>query len=190
MVEKLIMSSTNGFLEQPTLSNAQFADGNRHFVSVFPHKCQALLDRLFKLNVSGDQSKACSNLLYLLSFDAALRTVFPEKIMDNFEKMLQRIDNGEMDPCRDFLSICEKVNPCLGNFVRVFDYGDAFDKDALVFLRYIDEQIPAMGMGMMYDLQKCMIKIHLRLVIPIISQLQAIKFASRDYFLSIKLLTV
>ena len=53
--------------------------------------------------------------------------------------MLQRIDNGEMDPCRDFLSICEKVNPHLGNFVRVFDYGDAFD--ALVFLRYIDEQI-------------------------------------------------
>ena len=46
-----------------------------------------------------------------------------------------------MDPCTDFLSICEKVNPRLGNFVRVFDYGDAFDHDAQVFLRYIDEQV-------------------------------------------------
>ena len=53
--------------------------------------------------------------------------------------MLQKIDSGEMDPCRDFLSICEKVNPRLGDFVGAFDYGDAFDNDALVFLRYIDE---------------------------------------------------
>ena len=69
--------------------------------------------------------------------------VFPEKIMGDFRKMLQWIDNGEMDTCKDFLSICEKVNPHLGNFVRVFDYGDAFDNDALVFLRNIDEQIRA-----------------------------------------------
>ena len=138
---KLIMSSTNGFLEQPTLSNEQLADRNRQLMSIFPDKCKALLDRLFKLNVSADQSKACSNLFYLLSFDAPLRTVFPEKIMDDFRKMLQRIDSGEIDPCRDFLSICEKVNPRLGNFVRAFDYGDAFDNDALEFLRYIDEQI-------------------------------------------------
>ena len=59
--------------------------------------------------------------------------------MDDFRKMLQKIDSGEMDPCRDFLSICEKVNPRLGDFVGAFDYGDAFDNDALVFLRYIDE---------------------------------------------------
>ena len=63
--------------------------------------------------------------------------------MDDFRKMLQRIDNGEMDPYRDFLSICEKANRHLGNFICVFDYGDAFDNDALVFLRYIDEQIRA-----------------------------------------------
>ena len=56
------------------------------------------------------------------------------KLMDDFRKLLQRIDNGEMDPCRDSLSIYEKVNPRLGNFFRVFDYGDAFDNDALVFL--------------------------------------------------------
>ena len=136
---KLIMSSTNGFLEQPTLSNEQLADRNRQLMSIFPDKCKALLDRLFKLNVSADQSKACSNLFYLLSFDAPLRTVFPEKNMDDFRKMLQKIDSGEMDPCRDFLSICEKVNPRLGDFVGAFDYGDAFDNDALVFLRYIDE---------------------------------------------------
>ena len=55
--------------------------------------------------------------------------------------MLQRIDSGEIDPCRDFLSICKKDNPRLDNFACVFDYGDAFDNDALVFLRYIDEQI-------------------------------------------------
>ena len=63
-----------------------------------------------------------------------LRIVFPEKLMDDFRKLLQRIDNGEMDPCRDSLSIYEKVNPRLGNFFRVFDYGDVFDNDALVFL--------------------------------------------------------
>ena len=132
---KLIMSSTNGFLEQPILSNEQLANRNRQLICIFPDKCKTLLDRLFKLNVSADQSKACSNLFYLLSFDAPLRTVFPEKIMGDFRKMLQRIDNGEMDPCKDFISICEKVNPHLGNFVRVFDYGDAFDNDALVFLK-------------------------------------------------------
>ena len=49
-----------------------------------------------------------------LSFDAYLRAAFSEKIMGDFRKMLQRIDNGEMDPCRDFLSICKKVNPLLG----------------------------------------------------------------------------
>ena len=103
---KLIMSSTNSFLEQPTLSNEQLTDTNRQLISVFPDKCKALLDRLFKLNVSADQSKTCSNLFYLLSFDAPLETVFAEKIMDDFRKILQRIDNGEMDPCRDFLSIC------------------------------------------------------------------------------------
>ena len=54
--------------------------------------------------------------------------------MDDFTKVLQRTDSGEIDPCRDF-------NPLLGNFVSAFDYGDAFDNDALVFLRYIDEQI-------------------------------------------------
>ena len=56
---KLIMSSTNGFLEQPTSSNEQLADRNRQLMSIFPDKCKALLDRLFKLNVSADQSKAC-----------------------------------------------------------------------------------------------------------------------------------
>ena len=34
--------------------------------------------------------------------------------MDDFRKTLQRIDSGKMDPYRDFLSICEKVNPRLG----------------------------------------------------------------------------
>ena len=105
-------------------------------MSIFRDKCKALLDRLFKINVG--QSKVCSDLFYLLSLDASLRVVFPEKIMDGFRKMLQRIDNGEMDSCRDLLSICEKVNSLLSNFVSVFDYGDAFDNDALVFLRYID----------------------------------------------------
>ena len=109
------------FLEQPTLSNEQLADGNTQLLSIFPDKCKPLLDQLFKLTVSAYQSKACSNLFYLLSFDACLRTVFPEKIMDDFRKVLQRIDNGEMDPCRDLLCICEKVNPRLGNFVCVFD---------------------------------------------------------------------
>ena len=108
-------------------------------MSIFRDKCKALLDRLFKINVG--QSKACSNLFYLLSVDASLRAVFPKKIMDDFRKMLQRIDNGEMDSCRDLLSVCEKVNPPLGNFVGLFDYGDAFNNDALVFLRYINEQI-------------------------------------------------
>ena len=140
---KLIMSSTNSFLEQPTLLNEQLTDTNRQLISVFPDKCKALLDRLFKLNVSANQSTACSNLFYLSSFHARLRKVFPEKIMHDFRKMLERIDNGEMDPCRDFLSICEKVNLQLRYFVRVFDDVDAFDNDALAFLRYINEQIRA-----------------------------------------------
>ena len=145
---KLIMSFTNAFLEQPTLSskqlvdtnkqptlsNKQLVDRNRQLMSIFPDKCKALIDRLFKLNVSADQSKGCSNLFYLLSFDGPLRIVFPEKLMDDFRKLLKRIDNGQMDPCRDSLSIYEKVNPRLGNFFRVFDYGDVFDNDALVFL--------------------------------------------------------
>ena len=49
--------------------------------------------------------------------------------------MLQIIDNGEMAPCRDFVSICEKVNPRLGSDFRVFDYAVAFYTNALVFLR-------------------------------------------------------
>ena len=93
---KLIMSSTNAFLEQPTLSskqlvdtnkqptlsNKQLVDRNRQLMSIFPDKCKALIDRLFKLNVSADQSKGCSNLFYLLSFDGPLRIVFPEKLME------------------------------------------------------------------------------------------------------------
>ena len=88
-------------------------------MSIFRDKCKALLDRLFKIN--DGQSKACSNLFYRLSFDASLRAVFPKKIMDDFKKKLQIIDSGEMDSCRDLLSICEKVNPLLGNFVGFFD---------------------------------------------------------------------
>ena len=61
--------------------------------------------------------------------------------MDDFRKMLQIIDNGEMDPCRYFVSICEKVNPRLGSDFRVFDYGVAFYSNALVFLRQMDKQI-------------------------------------------------
>ena len=185
MVEdmKLIMPSANDFLEQPTFLNEQLADRNRQLMSIFRDKCKALLDWLFKINVG--QSKACSNLFYLLSLDASLRAVFPEKIMDDFRKMLQRIDNGEMDSCRDLLSICEKVNSFLGNFVGVFDYGDAFDNDALVFLRYIDEQIRT-GHG--YDVPpvepgKCVITIHLKQAMQIASQLQVIKFAPQDYLL-------
>ena len=56
---KLIMSSANGFLEKPTLSNEQLADRNRQLMSIFPDKCKTLLNPLFKLNVSADQSKAC-----------------------------------------------------------------------------------------------------------------------------------
>ena len=134
------MSSTNGFLEQPT-SNKQLADRNNQLMSIFPYKCKALSDWLFKLNVSANQSKAFSNLFYLLSFDAPLRIVFPEKSMDDFRKMLQKIDNGAIDPCKDFLSVCQKVKPRLGNFVYVFDYFDAFNNDALIFLRHINEQI-------------------------------------------------
>ena len=74
------MSSTNGFLEQPTLSNEQLADRNRQIKSIFPDKCKALLDRLFKSNVSADQSKACSNLFYLLNFDALCGRSFPKKL--------------------------------------------------------------------------------------------------------------
>ena len=92
MVEnmKLIMSSTNGLLEQPT-SNKQLADKNRQLISIFPDKCKALLDQLFKLNVSADQSKACSNLFYLLSFDAPLQTVFPEKLWTIFGKCYKEL---------------------------------------------------------------------------------------------------
>ena len=141
---KLFMPLTNDFLEQPTLSNEQLVERNRPLMSIFPDKCKAFLDRLFKLNVSVNQSKASLNIFYFLSFDAPLQTVFPGKIMDDFRKILQTIGSGEMYPCRDFLSICEKFNPRLGNFVRVFDYGDSFDNDALVSLRYIDEQTRAM----------------------------------------------
>ena len=152
-------------------------------MSIFRDKCKALLDRLFKIN--DGQSKACSNLFYLLSFDASLRAVFPEKIMDDFKKMLQIIDSGEMDSCRDLLSICEKVNPLLGNFVGVFDYGDAFDNGALVFLRYIDEQIrTAHGYDVLpVEPGKCVITIHLKQAMHIASQLQVIKFAPQYYFL-------
>ena len=149
-------------------------------MSIFRDKCKALLDRLFKIN--DGQSKACSNLFYLLSFDASLRAVFPEKIMDDFRKI---IDSGEMDSCRDLLSICEKVNPLLGNFVGVFDYGDAFDNGALVFLRYIDEQIrTAHGFDVLpVEPGKCVITIHLKQAMHIASQLQVIKFAPQYYFL-------
>ena len=138
-------------------------------MSIFPDICKALLDRLFKINVG--QSKACSNLFYLLSFHASLRAVFPEKIMDNFRKMLQRIDNGEMDPCRDFLSICEKVNSLLVNFIGIFDYGDAFDNDTLIFLRYIDEQIrTAHGHDVLpVEPGKCVITIHFKQAMHIAS---------------------
>ena len=60
-------------------------------MSIFPYKCKALSDWLFKLNVSANQSKAFSNLFYLLSFDAPLQIVFPEKSMDDFRKMLQKL---------------------------------------------------------------------------------------------------
>ena len=89
---KLIMSSIDGFLEQPTLSNKQLANRNRQLMSIFPYKWKALSDWVFILNVSANQSKAFSNLFYLLSFDAPLRIVFPEEIMESFRKMLQKID--------------------------------------------------------------------------------------------------
>ena len=116
------------------------SDRNRQLIIIFLNKCNALLERLFKLNASAGQSKVCLNLFYLLSFDAPLHEVLPKKIMDNFRKMLQRIGNSEMDPCRDFLRICEKLNPHLGNFVRGFDYSDVFDNKALALLRYMVEQ--------------------------------------------------
>ena len=148
-------------------------------MSIFLDKCKALLDRLFKINVG--QSKACSNLFYLLIFDTSLRAVSPPKIIDDFRKMLQRISNGEMNPCRDFLSILRKSTL----FLVILLVSLITVMHSTMTHWYIDEQIrTAQGRDVLpVEPGKCVITIHLKQTMRISSQLQVIKFAPQDYFL-------
>lgn len=138
---KLIMSTANGFVEQPLLTKEQLTDRNKKLMEVFPEKCKPLLKRLFEHNLSSEQKVACSKFLYVLSFDAPLLALFPPKMLSEFREMIKKIEDGAVDACTNFLLVCEKVNPRIGSFVSAFHYGQTYDNDAFLFLRHIEEQI-------------------------------------------------
>ena len=74
---RTIMSSSNGFLAQPSLSEEQLNDRNNQLLEVFPGEWRALLKRLYEISVSECQRIVTTKLFYLLSFDAPVRSLLP-----------------------------------------------------------------------------------------------------------------
>ena len=85
---RTIMSSSNGFLIQPSLSEEQLNLRNNQLLEVFPEEWRALLKRLYEIFVSEYQHIATTKLFYLLSFDAPVRSLLPVCLLQPVERLL------------------------------------------------------------------------------------------------------
>lgn len=138
---KLIMHKSDGFIEQEKMTKEQLSERNKNLMEVFPETCKPLLNRLFALNLTEEQRKACTRMFYLLSFDSPLSTIIPGSILSDYQAMVQGIETGVMGSSMQFLKICSRVNPNLGSFIEAFTYENSFDRDAFAFLKHIAEQL-------------------------------------------------
>ena len=84
---RTVMPSSNGFLAQPSLSEEQLNLRNNQLLEVFLEEGRALLRRLYEISVSEYQRIATTNLFYLLSFDAPIRSLLPVCLLQPLERL-------------------------------------------------------------------------------------------------------
>ena len=133
---KTIISSSNGFLAQPSLSEEHLNLRNNQLLEVFQEEGRALLKRLYEVSVSKCQRIATTKLFYLLSFDAPVRSLLPVCLLQPQERLCNNICRQNME---EFLGHARRISPTLGHFVNTFyvEENRRLDTDVLDFLKHL-----------------------------------------------------
>ena len=92
-----IISFSNVFLGQSSLSEEQFNLRNNQLLEVFPEEGRTLLKRLYEISVIEYQRIATTKLLYLLSFDATVRSLLPFCLLQPLERLCNDICSGNIE---------------------------------------------------------------------------------------------
>ena len=137
---KLIMSSVGGSATQNNLTPQQLLYKNNELITVFPSSCKILLQRVISQRMDLNQLDAASRVLYVLSFDAPLRSFIPNKLLPSVEKLITTL---QLDAALigSFLVECRKFNPSLSAFISAFYVDNTLDNDALNLVKYIYDRI-------------------------------------------------
>ena len=107
---RTIMSSSNGFLAQPSLSEELLNLRNNQLLEVFPEG-RALLKHLYEISVSECQCIATTKLFYLLSFDALERSLLPVCLLQPLGRLCNNIPPKNLE---EFLGRARGISPTLG----------------------------------------------------------------------------
>ena len=91
------MSSSNGFLAQPSLSEEQLNLRNNQLLEVFQEEERALLKRLYEISVSECQRIATTRRYYLLSFDASVISLLPVCLLQLLEWLCHNICHENLE---------------------------------------------------------------------------------------------
>ena len=116
---RTIISSSNGFIAQPSLSEKQPNLRNNQLLEVFPEG-RSLLKRLFEISVCKCERIATTNLFYLLSFDATVRSLLPGSLLQPLERLCNNICSENL---KQFLGHSCSISPTLGDFASSFYIG-------------------------------------------------------------------
>ena len=108
---RTIMSSSNGFLAQPSLSEEQLNLRNNQLLEVFPEEGRALLRRLYEISVNEYQRIATTKLFYLLSFDVPVRSLLPVCLLQLLERLYNNIC---LENLKEFLGHARGISPNIG----------------------------------------------------------------------------
>ena len=133
---RTIMSSSNVFLAEPSLSEEKLNLRNNQLLEVFPEEGRALLQRLYELSVTECQRIAATKLFYLLSFDAPVRLLLPVCLLQPLERLCNNICPENLEEC---LGHARGISPTMGDFVSSFyiEENRKLDPDALDFLKHL-----------------------------------------------------
>ena len=133
---RTIMSSSNGSLAEPSLSEEQLNLRNNQLLEVFPEEGRAWLKRLYELSVTECQRIATTKLFYLLSFDAPVRSLLPVCLLQPLERLCNNICPENLE---EFLRHARGISPAIGDFVSSFyiEEDRKLDTDALDFLKHL-----------------------------------------------------
>ena len=122
------------------LSPKEIEAQTKAFLNVIPKELVPLFTSYFSQKMSLDQLIATKRVFYLLSFDCALRTFLPSRLLSTIESLLQirTLDEDEID---NVYEECRKYNPALEAFIQSFIIDGRLEKNATSLLTYICSRI-------------------------------------------------